>query len=68
VEENLFIKARSKHMNTQRNVFDRGNAVSPAIREQKGTWFLGRRSLSDKGTGPYRKIGSWFMGRKTGAV
>jgi hypothetical protein len=55
-------------MNTQRNIFDRGNAVSPAISGQKRTWFLGGQSPSHKGTGPRRNSGSWFIGRKMGAA
>lgn len=55
-------------MNTPRNICDKSNAVSPAVCAQKGTWFLARRSLTDKGAGPRRSIGTWFIGRKTGTV
>jgi hypothetical protein len=55
-------------MNTQRNIYDKSNSVSPAVCDRKGTWFLGRPPLSARGTGPRRNSGTWFIGRKTGAV
>jgi hypothetical protein len=62
-------------MNTQRNIYDAGSPVSPAISDLKGTWFLGRETKtacaeSLKGIGPMRKrnTSTWFLGRKASSV